>query len=237
MNKTENVANAIAMIRKAYKEHRPHLIVLPECFNGPYMPKYFDEFAEIVPNGPTSIELSKVAKELSVHIIGSIMERESDTSKTLYNTATVWTPEGKLLDKHRKLHLYEANFKDFQFKEASALTPGNKFTMFNIGPAKIGLGICFDIHFEEMARIYRNQGCNFLVYPAAYTIKAGLLYWENVGKARAMDTQCYIGMVSGAKDVQNEYVQYGYTMFVDPWGKIVKTAQEKEEIVVHDLGK
>ena len=45
-----------------------------------------------------------------------------------------------------------------RFKESDVLSPGNEFTTVEIENVKIGIGICYDIRFEEMARIYRNEG-------------------------------------------------------------------------------
>lgn len=77
------------------------MVGLPEFFNAP-----IDEHgnAELIPNGPTSVRLAQLAKELNVYIIGgSIPERDAQNPETLYNTATVWSPEGKLIAKHRKV--------------------------------------------------------------------------------------------------------------------------------------
>lgn len=228
----------MTLIRKAVKDYSPHLIILGECFNSPYGPKYFAEYAEMIPNGFTCQELSKVAKECNVHIIGgSIPEKDADNAKVMYNTCTVWGPDGHMMDKHRKMHLYDVNMKEMQFKESSALTPGNKLTMVKVGPAKIGIGICFDIQFEEMARVYRNQGCNFLVYPSAFSTATGPMFWELAQKARALDSQCYVSMVSTARNTASDYVVYGHSMVVDPWTKVMKSAKDTEEVVMVDLGK
>lgn len=44
------------------------------------------------------------------------------------------------------------------FKESDALTAGNTLNTFQLGKFKIGLGICYDIRFPEMAALYRKQG-------------------------------------------------------------------------------
>ena len=65
----------------------------------------FSEYAEAVPDGETCRSLREVAKSSKVYLIGgSIPERESDK---LYNTLTVWSPDGELLQTHRKMHLFD----------------------------------------------------------------------------------------------------------------------------------
>lgn len=103
-NKDENVKRAIDLIRTAVKKHNARVVALPECFNAPYAEELFDQYAEYVPNGPTCQKLSNIAKELQIYLIGgSVPERDPDNPNVLYNTATVWSPDGVLVAKHRKV--------------------------------------------------------------------------------------------------------------------------------------
>lgn len=57
------------------------------------------------------------------------------------------------------MHLFDIDIVGgVRFKESEVLSAGNDFTMVNIDGVKVGIGICYDIRFEEMARIYRNEG-------------------------------------------------------------------------------
>lgn len=57
------------------------------------------------------------------------------------------------------MHLFDINIPDkIIFRESDSLSSGNSLTMFEVKNCKIGIGICYDIRFEEMARIYRNKG-------------------------------------------------------------------------------
>lgn len=103
-NKEKNVAHAMDEIRKAVKKYRPRVVALPEFFNAPYGEQFFEQYAELVPEGPTCAALSAIAKELNIYLVGgSIPERDSLVPTTLYNTATVWSPDGKMIAKHRKV--------------------------------------------------------------------------------------------------------------------------------------
>ncbi|XP_076483275.1 omega-amidase NIT2-A-like isoform X1 [Bombus vancouverensis nearcticus] len=76
----------------------------------------------------------------------------------LYNTCTIWGPDGTLIAKHRKVHLFDIDIPNkITFRESDSLSPGNSLTTFDVKGCKIGIGICYDIRFEEMARIYRNK--------------------------------------------------------------------------------
>lgn len=57
------------------------------------------------------------------------------------------------------MHLFDINIEGkIKFFESETLSPGNSLTMFDVKGCKIGIGICYDIRFEEMARLYRNKG-------------------------------------------------------------------------------
>jgi len=52
------------------------------------------------------------------------------------------------------------------------------------GPCKVGIGICYDIRFAELAQIYAQEGCHLLVYPGAFNMTTGPAHWETLQKAR-----------------------------------------------------
>lgn len=144
--KEDNVSRALTMIRSAVAKEKkttvPILVVLPECFNSPYGVKFFDKYAETIPDGYTSKALSGIAKELGIYLVaGSFPERDVQKPKTLYNTCTVWNPKGELITKHRKVHLFDVDIPNgITFKESDGFTPGNQFTIVDVGPARIGIG-------------------------------------------------------------------------------------------------
>ncbi|XP_023296062.2 omega-amidase NIT2 [Lucilia cuprina] len=234
-DKLASLNNASSKIREAVQQHQPRLITLPECFNCPYGTKYFREYAETIPSGETSRQLSQLAKELGVYIVGGTIPEIGGNDK-IYNTCTIWSPEGKLLAKHRKMHLFDIDVKGgIRFKESETLSPGQEFTIIEVDGHKIGIGICYDIRFEEMAKIYRKAGCEMLIYPAAFNMTTGPLHWELLQRSRANDNQLYVVTTSPARDETAEYVAYGHSMVIDPWAKVLKSAKEGEETVIADI--
>lgn len=234
-DKAANVANALSKIEAAVKEHKPRLITLPECFNCPYGTKYFREYAESIPDGYTSQQLSKAASDHQVYIVGGTIPELGENDR-IFNTCTVWGPNGNLLAKHRKMHLFDIDVKGgMRFKESETLSAGNDFTTIVIDGHKIGIGICYDIRFEEMARLYRNEGCEMIIYPAAFNLTTGPLHWELLQRARANDNQLYVVTTSPARDPTADYVAYGHSMIVDPWAKVLKTAGDGEETITADI--
>uniref|UniRef100_A0A6M2DNP3 omega-amidase n=1 Tax=Xenopsylla cheopis TaxID=163159 RepID=A0A6M2DNP3_XENCH len=229
-DKKNNVERALKLIETA-KSNGAKLVALPECFNSPYGTEHFAAYAEEIPCGETCKALSSAAKTNQVYLVGgTIPERHVDGK--LYNTCTVWCPDGNLIATHRKVHLFDIHLPGkIAFKESSVLTPGECLTTFEIDKVKIGVGICFDIRFGEMAQIYRNQGCKMLIYPGAFNMRTGPLHWELLHRARSVDCQSFVAAISPARDPAAGYVAWGHSFLIDPWGKILVEAEDKEDIL------
>ena len=235
--KADNLNHAVSLIQKA-KAAKADIIALPECFNSPYGTQYFGEYAEEIPTGESCKVLSKEALHNQIHLLGgSIPEKiEYPSGKQLFNTSTAWGPKGDLLAKHRKLHLFDIDIPGgITFKESETLSAGDSLNIFKVGPWNIGMGICYDLRFNEMSTLYRKKGCQLLVYPGAFNMKTGPLHWELLLRARAVDTQSYVAGIAPARDAESGYVSYGNSMLVDPWGTVLCRADAKEEIIYADL--
>lgn len=94
--------------------------------------------------------------EVTSYPQGSIPEKDAGK---LYNTCAVFGPDGTLLVKHRKLHLFDIDVPGkITFQESETLSPGDSFSAFDTPYCKVGLGICYDIRFAELAQIYAQRG-------------------------------------------------------------------------------
>ncbi|KAK9464681.1 carbon-nitrogen hydrolase [Lipomyces arxii] len=235
-DKARNLSRVKEHVLKA-ASNGAKLIVLPECFNSPYAVSAFPDYAEPIPLGETTKFLSELAKETSTYLIGgSIPERGSDGK--LFNTSLSFSPLGNLIAKHRKVHLFDIDIPGkIKFKESEVLTGGDKVTVFDIPPyGKVGLAICYDIRFPELASIAaRKDGVFAMIYPGAFNTTTGPLHWDLLGRARAVDNQIYVLMCSPARDLSAGYHAYGSSMVVDPNALILAQAKEGEEIVYAEL--
>lgn len=205
------------------------LIVLPEMFNCPYSKELFPLYAESYPEGITFATLAEVARSQRVWLVGgSVPEREGDR---IYNSAFVFNPEGQLMARHRKAHLFDVELPNMIFKESATLVAGNDITLFSTPVGEIGVLICYDLRFPEMFRLLVERGAVAVVIPAAFNMVTGPAHWEVLLRARAVDNQVYVLAVSPARDPAASYVAYGHSMAVDPWGEVVARAGAGEEIV------
>lgn len=242
-DKAANLSQARLKVLEAAKAGA-RLIVLPECFNSPYGCQFFPKYAEtLLPSPPSKTQapswhsLSSIAMEAQAYLVGgSIPEFVPDTKK-YYNTSLVFSPKGQLIATHRKTHLFDIDIPGkITFKESDVLSPGNKVTLFDLPEyGKIGLAICYDIRFPELATIAARKGAFLLIYPGAFNTTTGPMHWSLQGRARAVDNQVYVALCSPARDMDATYHAWGHTMAVNPNAEIMAEADEKEAIIYADL--
>ena len=231
-NKEININKAKEGIEQVVKKGA-EIVILPEIFNAPYDTKKFREYSE-EKNGRTWTFLSTIAKTNTIYLIGgSIPEKENDK---IYNTSFIFDSEGNQIASYRKMHLFDIDIKGGQsFKESESLTPGNSICVFNTPFCKIGLCICFDMRFPELSRLMTLKGAQIIIVPAAFNMTTGPPHWESMFKQRAIDNQCFTIGVAPARDEKASYISYANSIIVNPWGKIIYRANEKESFDVIDI--
>lgn len=233
MNKKDNILKAKKMIEKV-SDSNPDFVMLPEMFNTPYDNKYFDEFSEEYPKGETINFLSEIAKKHKIYIIGgSIPEKENGK---IYNTSFVFDRKGKLLGKHRKMHLFDIDVPgQIRFMESEVLTSGNKITILNTEFGNIGIIVCYDIRFPELIELLALNDAKMIFMPGAFNMTTGPAHWELLFRSRALDNQIFMIGTAPARDEDFSYVSYGNSLITNPWGEIVNKLDEKENILFTDV--
>ncbi|NHM26216.1 carbon-nitrogen hydrolase family protein [Desulfofundulus sp. TPOSR] len=231
--KEKNLVRAREMIARAAKQGA-RLVVLPEMFNCPYVARLFPQYAESYPEGPSLQMLSRAAREEGVYLVGgSLPERDGDQ---VYNTSFIFAPDGRLLGKHRKMHLFDVELASgLTVKESSTLGAGNQVTVIPSELGDLGVAICYDIRFPELMRLMVLKGARVVVIPAAFNMTTGPAHWELIFRMRAIDNQAYFIGASPARDPMAPYVVYGHSLVVDPWGNVVSMAREGEEIIYAEI--
>ncbi|GMP84030.1 hypothetical protein CsSME_00037720 [Camellia sinensis var. sinensis] len=236
-DKERNIAHARQAIEDAAKRGA-QLVVLPEIWNSPYSNDSFPVYAEDIDAGgdasPSTTMLSEVASLLKITIVGgSIPERCGDR---LYNTCCVFDTDGKLKAKHRKIHLFDIDIPGkISFQESKTLTAGETPTVVDTEVGRIGIGICYDIRFQELAMLYAARGAHLICYPGAFNMTTGPLHWELLQRARAADNQLYVVTCSPARDAGAGYVAWGHSTLVGPFGEILATTEHDEAIIISEV--
>jgi N-carbamoylputrescine amidase len=238
-----NLSKAIAGIRETAAKGA-QIVCLQELFTSLYFCDVEDyenfKLAEAVP-GPSTNELSKVAKELNVVIIASLFEKR--TSGIYHNTTAVIDADGTYLGKYRKMHIPDdpAYFEKFYF------TPGDLgYKIFETKFAKIGVLICWDQWYPEAARITSLMGAEILFYPTAIgwataqdeaTNTEQYNAWQIMQRAHAVSNGVHVVSVNRVGLEQDGLMKFWGGSFVsNPFGKLLYLAShDKEENSVVEI--
>ena len=154
-DKRENLETACRRLREV-KARGADVAVLPEMFCCPYDNACFRAYGE-EEGGEAQSALSALAAELELYVVGGSLPEVEGAS--LYNTSFVYGRKGELLAKHRKVHLFDIDVEGGQrFRESEVLSPGNAVTTFETEFGTMGLCVCFDFRFEELARCMCLRG-------------------------------------------------------------------------------
>ena len=208
-----------------------------ELFYGPYFCQVQDDehfdYAEPIPDGPTTKLMQDLAKETQMVLVVPIFEKEDDGF--YYNTAVVIDADGSYLGKYRKQHIPHVN----GFWEKYYFRPGNGgYPVFDTAVGKVGVYICYDRHFPEGWRALGLNGAKLVFNPSATSRGLSMYLWNLEQPAAAVANEYFIGAINRVgKEEFGDNDFYGSSYFVDPRGQLVGDAASDtdEELVIRDL--
>ena len=232
-DKMQNVRTAGIYLEKI-KDEKPDFVILPEMFCCPYQTQNFPVYAE-EEGGPVWQQLSEYANQYGIYLIGGSMP-EKDAEGKVYNTSYIFDRQGKQIGKHRKVHLFDIDVTGGQtFKESDTLTAGDHDTVFDTEFGRMGVILCFDIRFPELARMMVNDGAKAIFVPAAFNMTTGPAHWELSFRTRALDNQFYMIGCAPMRDESAGYISWGHSIVTDPWGRVIDMLDEKEGVLLTEL--
>lgn len=232
-DKMQNVRTAGIYLEKI-KDEKPDFVILPEMFCCPYQTQNFPVYAE-EEGGPVWQQLSEYANQYGIYLIGGSMP-EKDAEGKVYNTSYIFDRQGKQIGKHRKVHLFDIDVTGGQtFKESDTLTAGDHDTVFDTEFGRMGVILCFDIRFPELARMMVNDGAKAIFVPAAFNMTTGPAHWELSFRTRALDNQIYMIGCAPMRDESAGYISWGHSIVTDPWGRVIDMLDEKEGVLLTEL--
>lgn len=218
------------MIVKAAKNNAK-LIMLPEMFFIPYEMGLIKSIAE--ENNETLVKLQSIAKKNKIFLCtGSIAEKKDNK---IYNKSYLINPGGEVIYHYSKSHLFDVNLPDLKVQESKIFSRGNDLSIVSTELGKIGILICYDIRFPEAARKLALMGTELILIPAAFNNITGPAHWHIIFRARAVENQVFIATASPARNSKSIYKAYGHSLIVNPWGKIISEAGEKEKIIYGEI--
>jgi predicted amidohydrolase len=178
--------------------------------------------------------MSALARDNEVYLVGgSIPERDGDG---YYNTSVIFGPDGELIGKHRKVHLFDIDIAGGpSFRESDTLTPGEGVTVFDTEFGRIGVAICFDVRFAGMFSEMAADGCHLVVLPAAFTLTTGAAHWELLIRSRALDNQFYFAACAPARSESLKFKSWAHSIIADPWGDLRAAAATGETVIFGEI--
>ena len=170
--------------------------------------------------GEATGRLGRLARETGLWLLpGTLYEAGEDGR--VYNTAPVFSPDGEIAARYRKV---------FPWRPFEAAAEGSEFVVFDIpGAARIGLAICFDGHFPETYRQLAWMGAEVVVQPTL-TPTRDRTQELVVARANAIVNQLYAVNVNGAAPTGA-----GESMVIDPEGLVRRQAGAHQEVLVDVL--
>jgi N-carbamoylputrescine amidase len=208
-----------------------------ELFYGPYFcqvqeNEHFD-YAEPIPDGPTTKLMQDLAKETGMVLVVPIFEMEQEGF--YYNTAAVIDSDGTYLGKYRKNHIPHVK----GFWEKFYFRPGNMgYPVFDTAVGKVGVYICYDRHFPEGWRALGLNGAKIVFNPSATSRGLSMYLWKLEQPASAVANEYFIGAINRVgKEPYGDNDFYGSSYFVDPRGQLIgdSASDTEEELVIRDL--
>jgi N-carbamoylputrescine amidase len=234
--KQEAIDKHVAMVAEAAGQGA-QVVGLQEIFHGPYFcaeqdPKWY---ATAEPeDGPTVTRMRELAREHQVVLI--VPWYEEAQPGVYYNSACVIERDGTVLGKYRKTHIPQVGpcfWEKFYFK------PGNLgYPVFDTSAGRIGLIICYDRHFPEVARELGLGGAELVFNPSATVESLSRYLWELEQPAHAVANGFWVAASNrvGVEAPLNPHKFYGSSYFCSPRGKIVAQASDsKDEVLVADI--
>src|SRR5207302_3381437 len=197
------------------KKSGTELVVFPEMVDTGYSMPVIQKHARSWSNGAAA-DLQKIAKENSIAIVAGISDREGDS---IFNAQVLINAHGEILSKYRKTHLVTAAPLD----ERVCLSPGNEFVSAKIDNFNVGLSICYDLRFPEMARaLVVKKGANVIVNSSAWPIVRAE-HLRILAVARAVENQSYF-IIANRVGTDDGVTFCGTSAIIDPSGNVLASA-------------
>ncbi len=222
----------ISNIKNLILDKEFDLLVLPELVNSGYLfsnKEELEELSEDIYSGKFCNSLKEICSEKNCFIVSGICERDGDK---FYNSSVVVYPDKKIFV-YRKIHLYDNEKKWF--------TPGNldlevyEIKSKDFGTVKIGMMICFDWIFPEIARTLALKGAQIICHPSNLVMQ----YCQTAMFARALENHVFTITANRiGKDIKpdNEISFTGESVIVNPEGEYLHTgSRDKEECVIVNI--
>jgi predicted amidohydrolase len=212
----DNVRSAKSMLSTVSEA----TIVLPELFNTGYLFRNMDEvkqLSESVTRGYTVAEMKKVAKKQKLNLVFGMAESKE---RKYYNSSVLITAEGKV-HSYQKVHLFDREKLFFQ-------NGAKQFATYNVTGGKVGMMVCFDWFYPEVARVLAIKGAQVILHPSNLVLP----WCQESMKTRALENGVFIvtcNRIGLEKRGAVSMTFTGKSQIVDPKGNVIASVGERSE--------
>ncbi|KAK0526357.1 Carbon-nitrogen hydrolase [Tilletia horrida] len=228
----ENLAASRSIIQRAAKAGA-RIVFLPEATDFIAPAASVASLTRSADNAAFVEGLCAAARDAKAYVSVGIHEPPAAGAdkERCFNTQLLISDEGNIIQRYRKLHLFDVDIKGgLTILESNTTVKGSVIELPQSTPiGRVGLLTCYDLRFPEPSLKLRRLGAEVITYPSAFTVRTGAAHWEVLLRARAVETQCYVmaaaqvGAHSGTKRVS-----WGHAMIVDPWGSVVAQCSDMQ---------
>ena len=236
----DNLIEAEKLISSAAQEG-VRLLVLPEMFACLGVINQHEMAISRFTEKDVLKTLAGWSKKFKMYLVAGSMPTINNTSKELTSknqeqckkvnaACLVFSPEGKKIADYHKIHLFDVDVADEKgsYKESDTFIAGSKPVTVNVGEITLGLSICYDLRFPELFQHYMSEGCQIMTVPSAFTYQTGLMHWEVLLRARAIETQSFILAANQVGVHEDGRKTWGHSMIVSPDGDILAQVTKNE---------
>lgn len=215
-----NLAKCVEYLHRCVDATGAELVVLPETATTGFTPGVSaEELWDLV--GPLTEPVQQAASSLSTHVVFGTYTR-GESRGEVYNVASMIGPSGDVLGVYRKTHLFAGEDR----AAGGWVTAGDDAVVVDTDLGRIGMIICFDGDYPELARVQAVLGAEVICRPSALLRSADI--WELTNRARAYDNHVFV-VGANATGVDPAGVLYfGNSMIVTPTAEVVARGASHE---------
>jgi predicted amidohydrolase len=219
----------IQLMERYIKKTKADLYIFGEYFlTGDRCKDEFRDLAEPL-NGPSIQRLKKIAKDKHCYVVFGMPLKDDKVNGLIYNAAVLLHPDGRV-EAYKKWFLPTAG----PFEEKIFFDQGEELPVFTTTFGKIGLLICYDLNFPELAKALSLQGADLLICISA-SPSTTRKYFETLLPARALENTVFFTYVNLAGN-QEDLVYWAGSQVYDPVGNLlIKAPYFKESIITCDI--
>jgi predicted amidohydrolase len=222
-----NVDHAVDYVERCVDATNAELVVLPETMTTGFTPGCpAEELWDVLGAAEDAAVavLTETARRLGIHLVWGSYSR-GDERGVVFNSAILAGPAGEVLGRYRKTHPFCTELRS----RGGWVTPGDDVSVVATELGQIGLMVCFDGDFPELARIMALQGAEVLVRPSALLRSADI--WELTNRARAYDNHVYVVGANAVGIDPGGVLYFGNSMIVTPTAEVLAWGSTHESWV------